>query len=437
MCKSVKNVAVFVHTGADDLIAALHDGTLDNVAATSDGTMLPAAVKSVMDEEGDSPKDAQASKQRTVGSFEFRGFTEERFLHLRQIAVALADRRRDAMKNGKLSFSGDEAAWLVQQSGLVQSVETADAALQDMCEALLLRNASDSGGFNFTRADIFRLQEHEPTVKGSPLNMRVYWPYTPRSPGVVSAELLQMAYELTSAYSAEGGTVDYVRLAQSDEYKQFSFKTAELHVADFERASEYERRAAFINIYNMLIIHGLCEYPAPQGTLQLLQFFGHVKYSLGGHVFSTFDIENGLLRNNSANPSPFARAPFKANDQRKRLCVPLDYRIHFALNCGALSCPPVTVYSGDNLDAELSDSAAAYLQEEVTVTGMESVSISKLFKFFKQDFGGSNEAILNAALTLLRGDKKAELQRIIDGKGARSVKVHFKPYNWTVNAARQ
>jgi thiol-disulfide isomerase/thioredoxin len=33
----------------------------------------------------------------------------------------------------------------------------------------------------------------------------------------------------------------------------------------------------------------------------------------------------------------------------------VDYRIHFALNCGAKSCPPIVYYSPEKLDQQLED----------------------------------------------------------------------------------
>ena len=49
------------------------------------------------------------------------------------------------------------------------------------------------------------------------------------------------------------------------------------------------------------------------------------------------------------------------DDNRSMLAVELDPRIHFALNCGATSCPPIRVYSSSNLDSQLDRAAASFL----------------------------------------------------------------------------
>jgi hypothetical protein len=43
---------------------------------------------------------------------------------------------------------------------------------------------------------------------------------------------------------------------------------------------------------------------------------------------------------------------------------PVDPRIHFALNCGANSCPAIKVYSPDNLDFGLAAAAASFCASE-------------------------------------------------------------------------
>ena len=49
------------------------------------------------------------------------------------------------------------------------------------------------------------------------------------------------------------------------------------------------------------------------------------------------------------------------DDERACLALDLDPRIHFGLNCGAKSCPPIRVYSPKNLDSQLNRPAASFL----------------------------------------------------------------------------
>lgn len=46
---------------------------------------------------------------------------------------------------------------------------------------------------------------------------------------------------------------------------------------------------------------------------------------------------------------------------------PVDARIHFALNCGAASCPAIKLYSTDTLEEGLTGAAEAFCASEVAV----------------------------------------------------------------------
>lgn len=85
-----------------------------------------------------------------------------------------------------------------------------------------------------------------------------------------------------------------------------------------------------------------------------------------GLLFSPDDIEHGLIRSNRPHPStPQRTTYFNVLDPRSRLSVPyFDPRIHFILNCGARSCPPIQVLTGDPNEA-LRLAAAAYMQSEI------------------------------------------------------------------------
>jgi hypothetical protein len=90
---------------------------------------------------------------------------------------------------------------------------------------------------------------------------------------------------------------------------------------DLSGCTEAERRAAFINIYNSLIIHGLIVCPSPTSFLCRLTFFTRVSYDVGGRVLSLDDIEHGILRGNRATPltpSFVSRTHFRAHVGRRR-----------------------------------------------------------------------------------------------------------------------
>ena len=73
-------------------------------------------------------------------------------------------------------------------------------------------------------------------------------------------------------------------------------------------------------------------------------------------------------------------------------------RIHFALVCAAVSCPPLRreAYAGDRLDAQLEEQARRFLgdREKNRVDAASgTVFVSPIFVWYRDDFGGSNAAL--------------------------------------------
>ena len=68
----------------------------------------------------------------------------------------------------------------------------------------------------------------------------------------------------------------------------------------------------------------------------------------------------------------------------------LDYRVHFALNCGANSCPPITNYSVENVNKQLCSNTKNYLfnTSVFSTTRSNRVKVPRLFLWYFADFGG-------------------------------------------------
>lgn len=105
----------------------------------------------------------------------------------------------------------------------------------------------------------------------------------------------------------------------------------------------------------------------------------------------------------------------------------IDPRIHFGLNCGAKSCPPVKKFTASAIDEELRVVALAFceLDDNVKIDeAASSIKLSKIFSWYKTDFG-TNLPI--AILPYLRGEKKEQLEIMFNGK--KSIKVSFCAYD--------
>ena len=79
-----------------------------------------------------------------------------------------------------------------------------------------------------------------------------------------------------------------------------------------------EKLAFFINLYNMMAIHGILAWGYPVGTLERRKLFGEFKYVVGGCTYSASVIANGILRSNQRPPYNLIR-PFGMRDRRAKV----------------------------------------------------------------------------------------------------------------------
>ena len=144
-------------------------------------------------------------------------------------------------------------------------------------------------------------------------------------------------------------------------------------------------------------------------------------------MYSLNEIENGLLRGNRLSAVPFTRLPFSSeSDTRRQLMLKCDPRIHFALNCGAVSCPPIAVYSADELNEQLETATQGFLEGNTAVND-STISVSMLFKWYQEDFGGSDSAVI----TWIEANSPTKLSKAIASVAKPT--LSYPTYNWSLN----
>ena len=168
-------------------------------------------------------------------------------------------------------------------------------------------------------------------------------------PDTLAQHIRNILLRLFSSFlSADGSAVDYAGISRSPLFEQFKLLAVELQRAEVDTMTRTDKIAFFINIYNALVIHAHVERGVPTTTYQRYKFFSGMSYNIGGYTLSLNDIENGVLRSNRAAMATLYMKPFSASDPRMKIILPeVEPRIHFALNCGAKSCPPIKTFSGN------------------------------------------------------------------------------------------
>ena len=245
-------------------------------------------------------------------------------------------------------------------------------------------------------------------------------------PGPAAERLQAAMLAALGAHTDADGRVDYARLAASAEFAAAVDAARALGGVGLEALETRQARLAFwINVYNALVLHGIVGLGVRTSVRHVWNFFGRVSYRVGGLVVSLDDVEHGLLRDNRRRRLPPLR-PFSSGDARLALAVtPPDPRFHFAITCGAASCPPVGVYRADAVDGQLDLAARNFVNQEVVLRD-GSLVCSRIFKWYRGDFeaAGGLRALLLRHLD--EGPARAALLA-----GARPCAA-YAPYRWTL-----
>ncbi len=184
-----------------------------------------------------------------------------------------------------------------------------------------------------------------------------------------------------------------------------------------------ERLAFWTNIYN-----GFSQYFLQKDSTLYVNdrgaFFSKEQIPIAGYKVSLEDIEHGVLRRGATIWSKgYVRIrAFRKEFIQKFAVETVDYRIHFALNCGAKSCPPVVVYHADTVSEQLNNNTEFYLENQVIYEDEKNiVKVPALMKWFSADFGGDD------------ADKRAILRKYGVLPELVRPEVKYLPYDWSLD----
>jgi len=338
-------------------------------------------------------------------------------------------------------FSGKEAVEsFCETFDTVKSKEEAIEFGQTLCGKKILSPVKDRTDFVFedSPSKYYRLQPfHTPYV----LNSFRIWPSSEQStsPMIVLKNVERIFDSMESKATDEStGMMDYVAITSDPDYPKFESAICELQTTKIEGMDDETKLAFGIGVYNLMIKYAFVKVGIPKTTIQRLGFFDKVSFNIGGDIYSFNDLENGILRANSKAPVALS-FPFSKEDSRLNYIVKnFDPRIHFALNCGAKSCPPVKPYTVENIEKELQGTTFEFTDNDENVFVDEEkneLKLTMILNWFSSDFAPSKDQIPESILPFLRdgSTKKEILQRMIRKNS--TIKVNFFEYDWSTNAS--
>ena len=184
-----------------------------------------------------------------------------------------------------------------------------------------------------------------------------------------------------------------------------------------------EKKEAFwINIYNGMVQYLLTEDPSlfdDRGA-----FFSTPRFTVAGQTLSPNEMEHGIIRGGENRLGlGFIPQLFPSKFERTFRIKGGDSRVHFALNCGAKSCPPVEIYRPATFEEQIDARVVSYLEEHSSISevdGKQVITTSPLFQWFKGDFrdhDGVDDFLVKYGI--LEQDNK-------------NIKRTYEDYDWTL-----
>ena len=204
--------------------------------------------------------------------------------------------------------------------------------------------------------------------------------------------------------------VDYSSFKkEQSSLKSYLKNLSEVSRTDFNGWEGPEQLAFLINLYNAATVDLVLEhYPIKSFKDEIGGKEGPWKLSFIkalGKTYTLDQVEHELIRKNFNEP-----------------------RIHFAVNCASVGCPPLRAhaFTGEKLETQLEEQTQTFLSNASNNSfSGKTLSLSPIFDWFKEDFikkSGSVEAFVNPYF------KDSTIK-----KG--SVTIKYTNYDWNLNKA--
>jgi hypothetical protein len=183
----------------------------------------------------------------------------------------------------------------------------------------------------------------------------------------------------------------FLRAVRSSDDREPTLDSVRTRIADapataLDTLSPDERLAFWLNVYNAAT--GAALLADPDRFESRRRFFSESLVTVAGERLSLDAIEHGIFRGSKWKYGlGYVPHPFPSTFVRRHRVAEPDFRIHFALNCGAASCPAVAAYGPETVDADLDAATENYLRSE-TVVEDGTAYVPRLLLWYRGDFGG-------------------------------------------------
>ena len=226
--------------------------------------------------------------------------------------------------------------------------------------------------------------------------------------------------ELLNTHVDQSGMINYATLQKNREPLDTFLKTlTNIPQETYNGWTQNDQLAFWINAYNAITLREIVDhYPIQKGSLinrslypensirQINGVWGKNTTHLLGQDITLHQIENAIIRSQFNEP-----------------------RIHFAIVCASLGCPPLRneAFIGPKLEAQLSDQTRKFLADPAKFTinsKKKKIQLSPIFDWFESDF---NETSIRDFIAQYAPE--GSVAYINDPK----FKIKHLDYDWSLN----
>ncbi len=194
------------------------------------------------------------------------------------------------------------------------------------------------------------------------------------------------------------GEVDYSSIIRNYKSQLDQFLNQLASVKSDELDND-QRLAFWINTYNAFTIKLITEHWPVKSIKDIADGkpWDKVEISLNGKEYSLNQIENEIIR-----------TQFN------------DARIHFAINCAAVSCPPLLnePYYGNKLNEQLDERTRKFINNiKYNQLSQVSLNLSQVFSWYQHDFNG--------VISFIKKYSEKNINK--------NASIRFNVYDWAIN----
>ncbi len=229
----------------------------------------------------------------------------------------------------------------------------------------------------------------------------------------------QLWQRFLDRYLVAGPSGTYLVRYGAVQNRDISSLNAYLKQMSAVKINEYNQReqlAYWTNLYNALVVKIVLEHYPVKSIRDIdltSSWFGGGPWdakliTVNGQSLSLNDIEHRILR-------PIWKDP----------------RIHYVINCASMGCPNLqrSAFRADNIETLLEKAALDFINNPKGVMIKDNkLIVSKIYDWYKEDFGGTDQAVINH----LKHYAKKSLRQELESYN----RINSTQYDWLLNDAR-